>query len=171
MKSPIQTIEQLVKSEDYARMIAFYFFFSRFEYALKRAGYYVNAPSGRRSPKREINAEADWPRYGRDKSAFAAKIDPGVVKLLKDSPPQKQIVSNGCLGWSAALPNADGDFDFLLLLVRRIRNNLFHGEKCPQGAEEDVTRNVALMDAGLSIMQSCLDEDDDLRRRFLENLE
>jgi hypothetical protein len=162
--SPIVAIEQIARSEDRARAIVFFLFFARFEYALKRAGF---------TSKKE-EAMADWTKYAGSFTNLLTENNEerfkGAIALLQSEPPKKQVVSGGRLAWSA--DNYTGSFDLarIFVLVCRVRNNLFHGGKFPEGPEADISRDQKLLDAGIVIMQGCLDFDEHLRHYFLEDL-
>ncbi|MCK9420813.1 MAG: hypothetical protein M0R70_15765 [Nitrospirae bacterium] len=164
MNSPLQAIESIAKSKDRARTIIFFLFFSRFEYALKRAGYVTNTEE----------AKADWQKYARKNIELLEnnKEEPvnKAIALLTNLPPKKQILSKGQLGWSVDHFNGVFGLGRLFTLLCRIRNNLFHGGKFPEGPEEDISRDRDLIDAGITIMQACLDADEMLRQSFVEDL-
>ena len=163
--SPTLAIERIRKSEDRAQAIVFFLFFSRLEYALKRMGF--AGESG--------EARADWQKYAQEHPDLLGKTKDERLKQavahLKESPPKKQIVSNGHLDW--ADDHFTGIFDLtrVLTLICRIRNNLFHGGKFTCGEELDISRDRKLLDAGLTIMQALLDQDNQLRHLFMEKLE
>lgn len=164
MKSPLHAIESIAKAEDLGRAIVFFLFFARFEYALKRAGYVSSSH----------DAKADWNRFAEGHATLLSSKRSDeferAVQLIRDSPPKKQTIREGRLGWAA--DNFVGTFDEarLLILVCRIRNNLFHGGKFPDGPEDDIARDRALLEAGLTVMQECLDVDTNLRILFLDQL-
>ena len=58
--SALDVIQQIVKSEDRALALEFFLFFSRFEYALKRAGF--------------VQANCKGEVYGADWNCFAHKM-------------------------------------------------------------------------------------------------
>lgn len=124
--------------------------FSRFEYALKEAGYYR---AGRNNA-----AEPDWERFGQEiTQEFERRLAGEVadaVAYLKQEPPSRQVVQHGTLNWQAlVLPNA-AEAVKALLSVRIVRNNLFHGGKhtphSPPGRDEKLVR------AALVILKACL---------------
>jgi hypothetical protein len=155
-------IEKLTKRPDRANAIILFFMFSRFEYALKRGGYVQWTEE----------AKPDWGRYARDHAALLISISSSeftdAVALLKDSPPKKQIIRDGHLDWGQDRSVSGFDFARLLCLVRRVRNNLFHGGKV---LELDGDRNQKLIDASIAVMDTILASDDSLRKTFMEGLE
>src|SRR6266496_5519848 len=138
--SPLKAIEHIAKSDDRARAITFFLFFARFEYALKRAGF-VRDPE---QPK------ADWDEYARRQSDLLDKNTEvqfrDAVAYLKKSPPKKQVISqHGELGWSDDRFSGPLDLSRVFILVRRVRNNLFHGEKFPIDPEGEFSRDRKLL--------------------------
>ena len=97
--------------------------FARFEYALKAAGYH------------EGNGEAkpDWRRFAE--SIPDIFDNPSTLELqtaidyLEQHPPKKQVVKDNVLEWQVSRPSTNLKSDLILLYVRRVRNNLFHGGK------------------------------------------
>src|SRR5438105_6143516 len=97
--------------------------FARFEYALKAVGYHMG--DGRAAPNWRAFAESI-------PVAFDDPQDPDLkaaVAYILEHPPRKQVVANGVLAWSGEPPQTDLLSDRILLYVRRVRNNLFHGGK------------------------------------------
>jgi hypothetical protein len=162
--SPLEAIENIVNDKHRKSAIVFFFFFARFEYALKRVGFIL----------RSKDAKADWLADGRFHSDLIEKSKEEdfreAVAYLENSPPKKQIVSHGHLQWTPDRYGGRWDLVRILTLVCRIRNNLFHGGKFPKGPEDDLSRHTKLLDAGVIIMRTCLDLDDHLRHFFLEEL-
>jgi hypothetical protein len=124
--------------------------FSRFEYALKTTGFHTG----------EGDAKPNW----RD---FALSIETQMenpnspelreaIEYMLQNPPKKQIIRNGLLKWSNTKVNTGSRADDILLYVRRVRNNLFHGGKfsgnwfAPERSEE-------LLRYSLIILHACLE--------------
>jgi len=56
------------------------------------------------------------------------------IKYLLEHPPKKQAIIRGTLSWQDSQPDRNSPMlQNLLVLVRRVRNNLFHGGKFPGG--------------------------------------
>ena len=160
----IKAIEQIASSNDRQQAIIFFLYFSRFEYSLKRLNYLTKSEE----------AKPDWDRYCRDNpNLLDGDLEEHVknaLKYLKNAPPKKQVVKNNGLDWED--DNYTGKYDLcrILTLLRRIRNNLFHGGKFPGGPKNDISRDRKLLESGLIIMQACLDRDNELEGIFLEYL-
>jgi len=88
------------------------------------------------------------------------------------NPPMKQIVDdNNNLSWKGD-PISKNQYDFkeLLVLVRRVRNNLFHGGKFPNGDVEDSERDERLIKFGMIILEECLRLDSVVEREFRKEI-
>ncbi|EEJ2708096.1 hypothetical protein B5637_004398, partial [Salmonella enterica subsp. enterica serovar Kiambu] len=119
--------------------------FSRLEYALKVSGF-------ARGDSKKV--EPCW-------DCFAKKINDNFLKIenedlkkavgyLLESPPRKQILSEGKIIFQdQPVDKKQRTTQQLLLMIRRVRNNLFHGGKyCPDG-EKESGRNEDLLNASL----------------------
>lgn len=133
--------------------------FARFEYALKAAGFHNG----------DGNAEPDWRRFAESVALlFDNPADANLqeaVRYILDHPPKKQIVRNGALDWSNAAPNTDLLSDRVLVYVRRVRNNLFHGGKF-NGRWFEPQRSELLLRHCLTILHACLDASRDVGEAF-----
>lgn len=109
--------------------------FSRFEYALKEAGFFERGRN-------------DEPKVSWDKSAkeclgvpFLNRVTrETLAPVLLERPPSRQVVGGGSLIWRATYPPET--IEELFRAVRRTRNNLFHGGK---HGDPDADRNQALI--------------------------
>ncbi|WP_022727542.1 hypothetical protein [Fodinicurvata sediminis] len=123
--------------------------FARFEYALKAAGFH----------KGNGAADANWREFAV--SVAALFDDPQdedfkeAIAYILDHPPNKQMVEDGVLSWDAAVPQTDLQSDRVLIYVRRVRNNLFHGGKF-NGRWFAPQRSVELLRHSLTILNACL---------------
>lgn len=136
-------------------IIEFFAVFSRFEYSLKCAGYIE---------KDKSYVAADWDRFAEElNSSFKMKLNrdtelKSAVDYLIKNPPKKQINDNGTLSWSKAdsWNEKKPILEWLLLMIRRIRNNLFHGGKFSVGPVQDLARDQQLLECSLRILEKCL---------------
>jgi hypothetical protein len=134
--------------------------FSRMEYALKAASFM--------KPNR-ANAEADWEAFARaihqpiseNESAELA----AAKTFLLQKPPKKQVNNNGQIEWSDTVPQHNGETDLLLLYVRRVRNNLFHGGKF-NGRWFAPERSTALIKASSVILAHCREASDQVAEAY-----
>ena len=165
--SALDVIQQIVKSEDRALAYEFFLFFSRFEYALKRAGF--------------VQANREGKVYAADWKCFTHKMGDllstctddsfrDAVAYIRSHPPKIQVLLGKRLAWDKDDFANPFDVDRLLELVRRIRNNLFHGGKFPEGPEDDVSRDRKLLRSGITILRACLESSPTLMTPFLQGL-
>lgn len=133
--------------------------FSRFEYALKRAGYC----------KQCKNAKPDWKRFAQEhEKLFDAKKDGKLetaVQYLRAKPPKKQVQENGKLGWQA-VEKKSAQLEQILCWIKTIRNNLFHGGKFPSGPVDEPGRDTKLLENCVAILRECLSLDKEVQRYF-----
>lgn len=127
--------------------------FSRFECALKRAGF----ASGDAS-----RVNADWDCFGKTLRTLSPEQRAPVLRscaYLLQEPPKKQVLRDGHLAWSDAADTSLSDFERVLIYVRRVRNNLFHGGKfpAPDGPVYEVARNKKLIQDALAVLIAVLD--------------
>ncbi len=73
-------------------------------------------------------------------------------------PPYKQVLRNGYLHWESAPPVGATEIEKVLLLVRRVRNNLFHGGKYNAQSHEETARNEELLCQGIRILKAAISE-------------
>ncbi len=82
----------------------------------------------------------------------------------------RQVVKEGTLKWEKTTKGCgEHDENYILRLVRSVRNNLFHGGKYPLegGPIEDVARNNCLLQASITVLECCI-ELSDLSSIFME---
>jgi len=182
----LSSIERIAKSAVHERAIVFFLFFARFEYALKKAGFvekrsnrapkHCTLHGGNARVRQSKDAETDWTKYAAHCSAFLANNKQPrfqrAVEYLQKHPPKKQTLSGSRLHWTDDSFTGAWDMDRVLTLVRRVRNNLLHGGKRLVGhPEEAISRDKKLLNAGLTVMEACLDWDTNLKSAFLEELD
>ena len=132
-------------------VLEFFLVLSRMEFALKLAGY-ANGDEKSVSP--------DWDGFARDISeAFDSETDQQVAVAFNyylGHPPHKQVLNNGVLDWKLAFPENGSEVAKALLLVRRVRNNLFHGGKYNAQAHEETARNEELLSMGITLLREAM---------------
>jgi hypothetical protein len=163
-----EAIRQIADSTDRKLAWQFFVFFSRFEYALKKDPRYLMSGAG--------DAKANWDLFASNGNE---KFDPAATRQLveavdyfKASPPRKQTRNFGQLGWSEPLMHNSREplLIWLLLCVRTVRNNLFHGGKFPKSAVPDPSRDHTLIEHSLVILSHALRLDPRVEQAFGDGL-
>jgi hypothetical protein len=133
--------------------IEFFVVFARCEYALKRGGF-ARAGNGQ-------NAEADWNALAHKLGSRFFDSIRSKIPTIVSSPPQRQILEDGALAWrpQPSPQNAEE----LLLAIRRLRNNLFHGGKFSFAQIDEPARNDTLLREALTVLDELLDATPHLR--------
>lgn len=133
--------------------LEFFVAFARCEYALKR-GAFVRAG-------RNDSAEPDWDALARSLgSTFFDEVKSKAPTIVAD-PPKRQVLENGMLDWRS--PPSPQNTQELLLAVRRLRNNLFHGGKFPFAPIDEPARNDILLTEALTVLGALLNATPHLR--------
>ncbi|MDP3441479.1 MAG: hypothetical protein Q8T08_01345 [Ignavibacteria bacterium] len=161
--------QQYIPENNRDLVITFIIVFSRFEYALKAEGF-INGD--------ENGVTANWDTFA---NSIREHFQPNrtrelqtSVKFLHQSPPRKQIkLENNQLGWSQPrnLENQP-QLHELLLSVRTIRNNLFHGAKFQEIFQENqsIDRNQLLLQYSLVVLNECLRLSPQIQQTFFAEI-
>lgn len=164
-----EIIVRIADSTDRKMAWLFFVFFSRFEYALKKDKRYLEKGSG--------DARPNWDRFASDNDQKFNQVNDqhlaAAVSYIKASPPRKQVRKDGKLDWSDPLVH-DGKTPtliWLLLCIRTVRNNLFHGGKFPHFPIHDPSRDRDLISNSLLILGHSLRLDGDIERAFSEDID
>lgn len=124
----------------------YFYWFSRFEFALKENGYLKNHAEG-------ANAEASWREF-QEKFCSEYVISTEARRLL-DLHPKHQIVStnNDNLRWiPVGISHCKDDLCKVITMLKAIRNNLFHGGKHGDTDVDNRQRNQELLKIGKLIL-------------------
>jgi hypothetical protein len=133
-------------------LLEFFLTFARAEFALKNSGFV-------KGDQRQVLA--DWDSFAeslennfrKDKNKSLSQA----VNYIMDNPPMRQVLRDSALMWDANRPNGRrSEIEVLLLLVRRIRNNLFHGGKHNLDVFEDTERTTRLLRNSIIVIHECL---------------
>ncbi len=132
--------------------IEFMVAFSRAEYALKSAGYAIG--NGKL-----VNPA--WDEYANEiHSDFCNLEDKNITdkaSYLLDEPPRKQVLNEQKVEFKdQIIDNNQKSTQQLLLMVRTVRNNLFHGGKFLPNGEHETGRNQRLVESSLAILCTCI---------------
>lgn len=106
--------------------------YARFEFALKEAGF-LNGKDGERAVPNWTQFIAEEPIADLVRE-LSDDID---VATLIAEPPSQQIIRGGTLGWAKQLPTPISSSRDLLIAVKVIRDNLFHGGKSGESQRDD----------------------------------
>jgi hypothetical protein len=123
----------------------FFYWFSRFEFALKERGYLKSSAIGDR-------ADPDWNKFvSKYRKAYA--LTAVGAKLIAEKP-QRQIVGDLEHGFEHVLfsPNT-ADLDMVVAYAKTIRNNLFHGGKHGSNYWDDPERMKRLLGTTITVLQ------------------
>lgn len=100
----------------------FFFWFSRFEYALKEAHFLRSTEIG-------IPAEPSWKKFCEE-YRDAYRPGPAARALLDADPARQIVVAGGDLDFAPVVFKLGvADLDKVAELARTVRNTLFHGGK------------------------------------------
>jgi hypothetical protein len=152
-------------AEDRQLILNFFLTFTRLEYALMKCGYSTGS---------EKRISIDWDKFADDyRHKFHELLDiyrnkelKEAVEYYKENPPGKQVLINGIVSLKPEVPKEELQFKELINLVKRVRNNLFHGEKLSQLLSGDDERDRALLQHGLIVLYTCIDVQTDLKQYF-----
>lgn len=137
--------------------------FARYEYCLKAIGLL----EGTRA------AKASWSKYAAEVTQIIdLPQSPDLMESINyfmEYPPKKQIVRDGVLTWDDTLPAHSSKAELILLLICRVRNNLFHGGKF-NGRWFEPQRSEELMRYALIILRACGQSHDKVSNAYAGNV-
>lgn len=123
----------------------FLFWFSRFEYALKTHGYLKSTGTGKK-------AEPNWDLFvKRNRNKYVPSA--AALGLAKARPRQQVVAANARLGWQE-LQFAETEFELqkATLLLRLVRNNLFHGGNPADAGWDDPQQLATLLGTSRTVL-------------------
>ena len=126
--------------------------FARCEYALKDSGFAKGSAA---------SVEANWDTFATAIDWHFRRVNDEdfkvAVHFLLTEPPRKQVLRNGRVDWKESPPDNNlPKVQQVLLMVRRIRNNLFHGAKVWSPEYANRARDIKLVKAGLVVLKQCV---------------
>lgn len=128
----------------------FFFWFSRFEYALKEARILKNLEPG-------TNAEPGWTRFINERKG-SYKIG-RAGKALIAANPQRQIVTTADLDFrDVGFNSGASDLERVVRLAQTVRNNLFHGGKHGSVYWNDADRMSLLLETTIAVLDDLADQ-------------
>jgi hypothetical protein len=146
-------------------ILAFFLTFSRFEYALKASGFFKKPNEKGYDTQHPPMADPDWDSFAVSlRTCFSTDRSEQLAlacEYLLGSPPNKQVILRDGPRWTIAWetpvrPQNEADIEFILRMVRSIRNNLFHGGKYSTEVHKDTERTEQLLRSSITILEECL---------------
>lgn len=136
--------------------------FSRIEYALKSTHFAIGSDRG---------VEPAWDKFANEIDEQLSKTGETVVQeaitYLLECPPRKQVLVDGQIEFVDQTIDDDQKIaQQLLLMVRTVRNNLFHGGKYLPDGEIEAGRNKLLVKHSMIVLRACVQLDDDVYASF-----
>ena len=136
--------------------------FSRAEHALKSTSY---------AKGHENSVSAAWDIFANEiHEDFERITEMSIVEasnFLLGSPPRKQVLRNGVVEFKEQTIDQDQKrTQQLFLMIRTVRNNLFHGGKYLPHGEREAGRNEKLVRASLVILKVGIDLKEEVRASF-----
>lgn len=127
----------------------FFFWFSRFEFALKENGYLNSLVDG-------AKAEPGWDNFvDHWHPTYVLSVE---ARRLLTSPPDRQIVLIRQLKWRpVGLADCTSNLARVVRLVKTVRNNLFHGGKHGGAGWDDPKRTEGLLKDSIAILEQLAD--------------
>jgi hypothetical protein len=140
----------------------FFFWFSRFEAALKESGHLKNDAEGSK-------AEPSWESFVKAYAGTYIPTESG--KELIALAPERQIVGAGKkLSWRpVGTEDCQTDLCKVVRMLTTVRNNLFHGGKSGGAGWDQPRRTEALLDAAnaeIHALAQLAGLEADLRRKY-----
>jgi hypothetical protein len=140
----------------------FFYWFSRFEFALKENAYL-------RDPTIGVSAEPGWGDFVAE--WHAGYVPSKAAQELMRAPPQRQIVAeNKRVAWkSVGIEDCRSDLEIVVRLLKTVRNNLFHGGKHGSDDWDNPKRTRLLLSSGKSVLDELAafsDLESDYRRLY-----
>ena len=115
----------------------FFYWFSRFEFALKECGYLKNHELG-------APAEPDWHEFAK-KHQDDYRLTAAAKDLIAANPLRQVIGRAGLEFVPIGLKDKPSDLEWVTRLARTVRNNLFHGGKHGEKTWDDPDRMRKLL--------------------------
>lgn len=122
----------------------FFYWFSRFEFALKENGFLRNEVPGSR-------AEPGWNSFVNRFEGYYTLSDAG-ASLVRENPRRQMVGHHGFEFRYVDFDDQPSDLGRIVRLLKTVRNNLFHGGK--HGAEgwDDPNRTRKLLTLSITIL-------------------
>ena len=144
---------------DREALLDFFVTFARVELALKSAGFFQHHPCP--DPTDPPDASPDWDKFAISlRTVFCKDVNPNLYAACEDillNPPWREVICNDSSMWRADPPPQElTPVESLLLSIRRLRNNLFHGASFSSVQGYDLTTTENLLKASVIVLKECL---------------
>lgn len=124
----------------------FFYWFSRFEFALKENG---QIHAGHRDV-----AQADWKGFIGDYEKTYQLCD-AAQELLRSPPDVQRVTNESAWEWAPlTFGNGQSGLSKVVLVVKTVRNNLFHGGKHGAAGWDEPERVRFLLERGVKVLDS-----------------
>ncbi len=124
----------------------YFYWFSRFEFALKENRKIY---AGCRN-----SALADWNEFAKEYEKHY-RLDDSAKKLLENPPKYQVVENNNYYKWEPVSFDCNlSDLSRIIIIIKTIRNNLFHGGKHGVNGWDDPDRVKFLLGLGISVLNS-----------------
>lgn len=123
----------------------YFYWFSRFEFALKENGFLKSIESG-------VKAEPDWEAF-KERFADNYALSREANKLLKLHPKRQVVNNNQELDWKpVGIDHCNNELCKIVTMLNTVRNNLFHGGKHGDTDVDNKERNLQLLNASKQVL-------------------
>jgi hypothetical protein len=123
----------------------YFFWYSRFEFALKENKYLKSFQVG-------SQAEACWKKL-EDKYKTQYQASNEARQLIRLHPKRQIVSEDGGLTWQkVGISHCSTDLCKVIAMLKTIRNNLFHGGKHGDAEVDDKQRNLKLLTFGKAVL-------------------
>ena len=128
----------------------FFYWFSRFEFALKENGYLKDLRPG-------AKAEPSWEKF-QESVLSEYSTSPEMSRLIKLHPKRQYVIDHGGVEWQpVGIDHCDNDLCKVVTMLRTVRNNLFHGGKHGDTDVDSKARNLELLECGKAVLDQLAD--------------
>lgn len=143
---------RLDEIDDELKEISFEFFywFSRFEFALKENNYLKDKSIG-------AKAEPNWDEFrDRFKTEYIASEE--AIKLIGLHPKRQFVANVGEPEWKpVGVDHCNNDLCKVITMLNTVRNNLFHGGKHGDIDIDSKERNIELLSIGKAVLNQLVE--------------
>ena len=146
----------------------FFMYFARFECCLKNKSEFLTKDN-------RDNAKPDWDKFGKQNKKIINEIIlskekkiSSAIEYLFDNPPKKQVVINQFLDWKENNDLKVKNSKNLILILKTIRNNLFHWWKFNWNLWFWTENDKNLLKYWITIINELVNIDNDIKMNYYE---